>query len=637
MDRSASFSTAMLALAACQSAPPAAPARAPQMDSNRLAIALKEILRDDVIDHPEDRELKGAPPKADVASTLTLSFTAPPPSERALSADPAWSALQSAVERIAEQARTYEALARRAAEAAESGGEALRLLQDDVRAARDEQQELFTGLLQSGLLSPEEFGEAIVRIGSEDLDPQRVFEQAFRAKVAALESHAAALERNDRIVTVRAVLKPRGGTPQLLQVPDYYEKSDDELADDRRRARTAEFDALALEFAASRKLAAAIEELRAKHGSVMEALRESWVRVCADVRAWSKDLEQRARELRERLEGALAQRPESARELSETERAVWADLTALAADFEALRELLREIEALRDEPSFAALERLARETRELVRRVCEDGEESWSARIARLRANVPRMLEQQLAEPLRASVVALRETLERDLEALRGELREQLPSTSQALEALAGLGAFGRDVDIVDDGVLVPQPIDSLPEARLDLRDNPVGDGDTLRLEVKVWDRATFESQDERRTPLESYSYTSELIRTGWRWSGDVIFTRALDGANDDHFTANAAVSREYHWFSRKRPDTWFNRLDPGIGFHAAQLNMDPDTTTEIGVGLNASLWSGLVRAGIGYDISIDADQEYWYFGFGLIGALERLDELRSSTFGDGD
>jgi hypothetical protein len=176
---------------------------------------------------------------------------------------------------------------------------------------------------------------------------------------------------------------------------------------------------------------------------------------------------------------------------------------------------------------------------------------------------------------------------------------------------------------------------------RLDLRKNPITHGDELKLAVSFWRKADYEAArqdpESKAAPLETVEYTSTAIETGWRWSGDVIFTRPFEGPLQDHFEANAAVSREYHWYSRAQPGHWFNSLDPGVGLHAAQLNMDPDESVEFGVGLNASLWGGLLRAGVGYNIAVDEDQEYWFFGFGLISALDRLNELRSKTFGDGD
>ena len=99
-------------------------------------------------------------------------------------------------------------------------------------------------------------------------------------------------------------------------------------------------------------------------------------------------------------------------------------------------------------------------------------------------------------------------------------------------------------------------------------------------------------------------------------------------------FSSTAAVSYEHHWRDRDEPRGFANLIDPGVGFHAAALNFDPNVTAEFGMGVNASLLGGLIRAGAGYDVSISRDREYWFIGFGLVTTLESAQAIGEKAFG---
>ena len=139
--------------------------------------------------------------------------------------------------------------------------------------------------------------------------------------------------------------------------------------------------------------------------------------------------------------------------------------------------------------------------------------------------------------------------------------------------------------------------------------------------------------QSRNAQPLETIRFTNDAIKSGWLWSGDLIFTRQFRGQNHD-FSSTAAVSYERHSRDRDEPRGWANLLDPAFGFHAAALNFDPAVTAEFGAGVNASILGGLVRAGVGYDVSISRDREYWFVGFGLITTLETMKSVGSKAFG---
>ena len=81
----------------------------------------------------------------------------------------------------------------------------------------------------------------------------------------------------------------------------------------------------------------------------------------------------------------------------------------------------------------------------------------------------------------------------------------------------------------------------------------------------------------------------------------------------------------EWHFYDRKRREGWWNRLDPGFGVHAANLDQNSDQNVELGAGVNVSLWSGLLRVAYGWNLGVRTDRPYIWIGFGLFSALNRL------------
>lgn len=84
----------------------------------------------------------------------------------------------------------------------------------------------------------------------------------------------------------------------------------------------------------------------------------------------------------------------------------------------------------------------------------------------------------------------------------------------------------------------------------------------------------------------------------------------------------------EMHHFNRNNPGSFFNKLDPGLGFHAAFLDQDDTENIEMGGGVNLSILDGLVRTGIGYNFSSRKNSEYWFVGFGLFNLLGQIKDL---------
>ena len=110
---------------------------------------------------------------------------------------------------------------------------------------------------------------------------------------------------------------------------------------------------------------------------------------------------------------------------------------------------------------------------------------------------------------------------------------------------------------------------------------------------------------------------------------GSLIYARADKGPGTaQNWKPNAAAHMEWHY----RPyyaENWYEKgigwLDPGIGFHIASLDQDENEDTELGIGVNMSLWEGFLQGGLGYNLSVDSDHLYYYFGIDLLSVLSTV------------
>jgi hypothetical protein len=613
-----------------------------------LELRLTEERDGDVWRHVSDGERGAKPDRIDVRSKLTLSF-GEPPDLGLLEADPQWLAVDEAIGELQRLAAEYAPIAARAASLPPEGSPETAALQSDATRFGDELLAALRRLIaadgEPGIFADEQaFSDFLLGLPDPTQPyPALIAEVQARRHALIEKARAAHDPKKDVLVTVRAVLDPQVGAVQLLQVPGYYEKSKDDLADDLERARNKEFDRLKAEYDASRNVADSIRELQEKRGELRDALRAGLDTARERLRGLERSLDELIEARATIVRDALAGTPPDTGALTPEEQEAWTSLMGFVSDVRALRALVDDFPDEGAVDPLAALQSWAARFQALRETFVGAGEDSWRARLETLAHELEAAATAVATGPVQDRLRAFAAQLRGDWKALLDGLAQLLPKTEAALEALEGIGVFDHALGElpIEDGTEIPHPGDDLPAAVLDLDKNPITHGDELQLVVNFWRKADYESRRSdpkaKVTPLETIEYTSKAIRIGWRWSGDVIFTRPFDGPLDDHFEVNAAVSREYHWFERSDPGHWLNDLDPGVGLHAAQLNMDPDSSVEFGAGVSASLWDGLLRGGVGYNISVDDDHAYWFFGFGLISALDRLDQLRSKTFGDGD
>lgn len=598
-----------------------------------LELELLELVDGKRYAHPPDAATPDRIQEVDTRSTLRLTFTQPP-DEASLRASPEWRSLEQGLEELSRLLEGYRLLSEEAARLPAREFEGTQAFQQKVGAFAARQQEFVNGLVGSperpGMFTR---GELTAVITSAD-GPYARFAARLKEKLDGLSGRARgfAESKDDVLVTVRARVEPEVGSAQWLQVPGYWEKSGDAPATDESRSRSAEMEKLRAEFAAAQRVAAMIGELRAR-GSVVSDNLQGFVRSALD------GIERRLRELvdarRQLFDDVLARRP--AAFATDEERAFWDAAKELRDVVDAAIDAWQELaQKARSGTPFEQIEALTTAIDKLVPRI-----QAWKQAVAKVQGSLPRALQAATEQEVRSLLERLKTDLQTlvasQLEALLGEL----PRTAAALadlkplfrsgnQVLAGVDALPRDA-----GTAIPHPPDDLPRVDLDMTRQPVTPGDDLHLEVAFYKKQAYvDAQAPGKpaaVPLETIAFSSRAIKSGWIWSGDVIFTQRFSGS-DDKFDSSAAVSYERHWRDREHPDGWLNRFDPGLGFHAAVLNFDPDESAEVGVGLNASLFRGLIRAGVGYDISVGDDQEYFFFGFGLISALDRVKELGNTA-----
>lgn len=148
---------------------------------------------------------------------------------------------------------------------------------------------------------------------------------------------------------------------------------------------------------------------------------------------------------------------------------------------------------------------------------------------------------------------------------------------------------------------------------------------------VKVMFRAKENEGLKGIEHIESYYLELEKLDVYTSVSASLIFARALTGTEEaTQWAPNVAAMVNWHYRNRepidgrklnKRDEVW-NWLDPGGGVHLASLDQGDDTV-EFGVGVNLSLWNGLLNTGYGYNLSLPEDRDYFFVGLNLLHLLD--------------
>jgi hypothetical protein len=604
-----------------------------------LALDLQEIVDGESIPHPADDLWRDHLQEVDTRSTLRLTFHAPRPGG-GVAESPEWKRLEAAALRLDARLKECQALAHELTDRSGRRGDETGDLAARAAEFRRREKEFVASLAETAA-NPAEGGPLLTRdeLALVSADPDGPC--AGLAKWLAQESadlaaraRTAAAEHRDVLVTVRARLQPAIGLEQWLQVPGYWEKKGDQPADDTSRFLSAETEQLRAEFAAASRLEIALRELRRSGAAIGADLRLA-------VAAARDRIIARLRELADSrgrpLHALLERKPEKLDGRPAAEREFWAALAKLSAAIDAARDDWRDLVAAAETrtpreqlgDAAGALDRLEARRGEIE----ADGAAVAAAAAAALAA-APDDLKPQIATLQHDLVTSWKSSLE-GIDAAHSAARGALAAAQPLVEAgqplLVAVDRLPSDLE-----EKIPRPPGELPPVDLDLKRQPVNPGDRLNLEVAFFDRDEFvNAREEGRSPetLETIRYSNSAMKSGWLWSGDLIFAQQINGPNHD-FSSTAAVSYERHWRDRDDPRGLANLIDPGLGFHAAALNFDPDVAVEFGLGVNASVLGGLIRAGVGYDVSISRDREYWFVGFSLVTTLETMKSVGSKAFG---
>ncbi|MCE9594214.1 MAG: hypothetical protein K8S98_08470 [Planctomycetes bacterium] len=602
-----------------------------------LQIELRELVDGKSYGHPPDADVPDRILELDTRSTLRMKFTTPP-AEKALRASPEWQSIEETLRALDQMVNDYRALSAEASRLPANEFVGTEEFQAKIADFGKRQAALVNGLVATdehdGLLTRKEFTAVV----TDRAGPYVALAKRVGAELETLESRAKAFAdaKDSVLVTVRARLEPEVGPEQWLQVPGYWEKQGEDPSANRGRSSSAELQKLKAEFAAAQQVAAMVKELKAHGASVLGDLRGLLDAARADVEKRWRELIQRRREL---VRAILAREPGSLDGVQQSEQDLWRSLGELDARLGELSAKWSDLIAAAQNGT------LIEQADKLIAAI-----ESLGADLATVKtaaSNVLAALPNAIASITDGETKTLLEQLSADLSvqwktAVDG-LLAKLSQTKAALGTLAPLFQKGNAVlaglDALpsDPGSAIPHPPDDLPAIELDLRRQPITPGDRLRLDVSFYDAQEFQQavvDGKSAKPLETIRYTNDAIKSGWIWSGDVIFAKQLSGPNDN-FDSSAAVSYERHWRDRDDPNALCNRLDWGLGFHAAALNFDPNESAEFGVGVSGSLFGGLLRVGVGYDVSASDDQTYWFFGFGLVSALQQAKTLGEKAFSD--
>jgi hypothetical protein len=599
--------------------------------------------------YPQERSCK-----VDANATLKLTFIMPPKPED-LETSPEWLTLIEIIDRLKAAEIRYEQLAKRAGELQKTGAKADQVFIDETQAAQKEAVNILFLIAQPkkgiALMTREEIGDLIA---SDPLNPYKVlitqinkFQKELRERTKQVAEDAGKYR-----VIIRAFLLPRSGGRQALHIDGYDNLPEGDfrpldptgLLPSPQEARR-----LAGELEAADKVSRAIEELRRNGG----LLRGEVEKMAEDIESSLSSMEIQLRlELKKlpedfkaffqdtflnRLEQLRAPNNEAG-QLADALREIGNDLSALqqiADSILVLRDSIRKVgspNGIRHEDIESIFSTI--DTIKSKLQAVSDHMVKWDEKLKQIASLAPHVAEVAVEETLKTQIEKLMTDFTGALDRMKTSLQARLPATANAVSVFAqyfksSSGFINSISDLTNtQGDSIPHPLDDLLPAELDLRYAGVTLGDQVKVSVEL--RKEKEADFEEDIKKQLVIYQVETTHAGWhrRFSGDVIFTKAVDGPASNSFQGNIAASYEWHHYEREKPDGFLNNLDPGFGFHAALLSQDSDQNVEFGIGVNISFFDGLIRGGYGYNLSVDDNEQYWFIGFGLINALGQIQKV---------
>ncbi len=218
------------------------------------------------------------------------------------------------------------------------------------------------------------------------------------------------------------------------------------------------------------------------------------------------------------------------------------------------------------------------------------------------------------------------------LDAVAQTLKADLPVTADALNAIGGV--LGLAVERAIPSANTLEDVSKVTFHRLD--DLPVAIVELERAGWTLGDRVTVVVRFSQLAKAggagpalheTTYRLDARLMGGHREFSSAVIFVRAVNGSAEQRkWKPNVAAMVSWHHYFRNPQSgirrSW-NALDPAIGLHLANLDQTEDNI-EFGLGLNLTLWHGLLSGGYGYNLSRDTQGTYWFVGLNLFDVLSR-------------
>jgi hypothetical protein len=190
----------------------------------------------------------------------------------------------------------------------------------------------------------------------------------------------------------------------------------------------------------------------------------------------------------------------------------------------------------------------------------------------------------------------------------------------ESAEGLIDAVAASKPPDHIERNAL------NLVPARFPLELLDLSEGDHVHIKLR------FLSPDSGRRVVHQKDYFARVTPLGVyaRTRGIAVFERRDKGDDaDQKWKLNVGAMHSWHYRYRS-PSGWgriWNWLDPSLGMHAANVD-HTDDPIEIGLGLSFSISDDLIFTGVGWNLALSEDREYFLLGARLIEVLNRVREL---------
>lgn len=644
------FTTLLLCFPACRSVPEGKPTGE---SFAGVTFQLEEQAHDGT--YPVFHNQKG---KVDANSDLLLTFRVPTPEEVG-AASIEWERVQVFLAFVEELARTRAEL--NLAEVPLEDPEAV----EDLRKRIEEHDERVSTMLMELEDKAAELGwtgDKFKNIMTGEFDGRKDAQKPYinisrwlRGEIERLTRIAVDfVESRDRVkVTVQAFLDPVAGERKAIHVENYDELPVGELRPIDRyslRLTPAEENRLRMELRQSRLAAESIREISQNGKSLkrafsamlgkLEAKIEDFQRhFTKGLEIWAESLNALVPELKQAGENLPPEKKEIVDKLAE-------NLEAFQKEVETIRSLLEKARLIGGKLKTGGtvdleelllgeqgIIKLLEDFTDLLNSLVVDDEPEWMERLEETKEGKRKILfNGDFPEEVGK---ALKNLLPKEVEEFFQWLQGAYAATLSLVRTTAEFFKDGKSLDILHaadtlggtDAAQIPRGLDDLPQGRIELERAGWTLGDQVTLQVRFHE---MESEEREGRLLQQNTYRMEAVLTGLhrRISGDLIFARAARGSEDaKDWKPNVAAVANWHYFIRD-PQAWvpeaWNWLDPGLGVHLASLDQGDDTV-EFGFGLNLSIWGGLLTGGVGWNLSVDEDHTYYFFGIDLVDVLSEI------------